>query len=40
MDFSAAVLSRPTEPTGAAKFLHYITRPEATTIWKAYGVDR
>jgi len=40
MDFSTAVLSHPTEPAGAAKFLHYITRPEATIIWKAYGVDR
>jgi molybdate transport system substrate-binding protein len=40
MDFAAAVLSHATEPIGAAQFLHYITHPEATSVWKSYGVDR
>jgi molybdate transport system substrate-binding protein len=40
MEFAAAILSHGTEPAGAAQFLRYITRPEATSVWKVYGVDR
>jgi molybdate transport system substrate-binding protein len=40
MEFAAAILSHVTEPTGAAQFLRYITRPEATSVWKVYGVER
>ena len=40
MDFAAAVLSRAAESAGAARFLKYIVRPEASTVWRAYGVDR
>jgi hypothetical protein len=36
----AILHSHPAQRAGAAKFLHYIMRPEATDIWKAYGVDR
>lgn len=40
IDFAAAVLSHAADPAGAAQFLHYIMRPEATSVWKAHGVDR
>jgi molybdate transport system substrate-binding protein len=40
IDMSTAVSSRSTNPEVAADFIRYITRPDATAIWKAKGLER
>jgi molybdate transport system substrate-binding protein len=40
IDMSAAVSARSTNPDASLAFIRYITRPEATTIWKAKGLER
>ena len=37
---STAVSTRSTHPTEALAFIRYITRPEATAVWKAKGLNR
>jgi molybdate transport system substrate-binding protein len=40
IDMSTAVSARSTEPDAALAFILYITRPEATAVWKAKGLNR
>ena len=40
IDMSTAVSARSTEPDAALAFIRYITRPEATAVWKAKGLNR
>ena len=40
IDMSTAVSARSTNPDASLAFLRYITRPEATAIWKAKGLER
>jgi molybdate transport system substrate-binding protein len=40
IDTVAAVSSRAANPDEAGAFLRYITRPEATAIWKEAGINR
>jgi molybdate transport system substrate-binding protein len=40
MDGAAAVSARATDAKDALAFIRYITRPEATAVWKAKGLDR
>jgi molybdate transport system substrate-binding protein len=40
IDMSTAVSGRSTHPTEAAAFIKYVTRPEATAVWKGKGLDR
>jgi molybdate transport system substrate-binding protein len=40
LDFSVAVPLKSVTPDAGLAFLHYITRPEAASVWKAGGVDR
>jgi molybdate transport system substrate-binding protein len=40
IDMSTAVSARSTEAEAAAAFIRYITRPEATAVWKAKGLSR
>jgi molybdate transport system substrate-binding protein len=40
IDTATAVSSRTTEPDAAQAFVRYITRPEATALWKAKGLNR
>lgn len=40
IDTAAAVSSHATDPGDAAAFLRYITRPEATAIWRKAGINR
>ncbi len=40
LDFSVAIPAKSTAPDAGLAFLHYITRPEAASVWKAGGVDR
>jgi molybdate transport system substrate-binding protein len=40
IDTATAVSGRSGNPAEALAFIRYITRPEATTIWKTTGVDR
>jgi molybdate transport system substrate-binding protein len=40
IDNAAAVSARAANPKDAEAFIHYITQPEATAIWKAKGLAR
>ena len=40
IDMSTAVSARSTNPDASLAFIRYITRPEATPIWKAKGLER
>jgi molybdate transport system substrate-binding protein len=40
IDMSAAVSARSTSGESALAFIRYITRPEATPMWKAKGLER
>ena len=40
IDMSTAVSARSSEPDAALAFIRYITRPEATAVWKAKGLSR
>ena len=40
IDMSTAVSVRSSEPDAALAFIRYITRPEATAVWKAKGLSR
>ena len=40
IDMSTAVSARSTNPDASLAFIRYITRPEATAIWKAKGLER
>jgi molybdate transport system substrate-binding protein len=40
IDMSVAVSARSTQPDAAMAFVRYITRPEATAVWKAKGLER
>lgn len=40
IDTATAVSSRAADPETARAFVRYITRPEATAIWKAKGLNR
>jgi molybdate transport system substrate-binding protein len=40
VDMSAAVLKVSAVPDDAQAFLAYITRPEATAVWKAGGIEK
>ena len=40
IDMSTAVSARSAEPDAALAFIRYITRPEATAVWKAKGLNR
>jgi molybdate transport system substrate-binding protein len=40
IDTATAVSSRSAEPDAALAFVRYITRPEATAVWKAKGLAR
>jgi len=40
IDTATAVSSRAADPDAALAFVRYVTRPEATAIWKAKGLNR
>jgi len=40
IDMSTAVSARSTNADVSLAFIHYITRPEATAVWKAKGLNR
>jgi len=40
IDMSTAVSARSASPDAALAFVRYITRPEATAMWKAKGLER
>ena len=40
IDMSTAVSARSTRPEASLAFIRYITRPEASAIWKAKGLER
>ena len=40
IDMATAVSARSTNPAASLGFIRYITRPEATIIWKAKGLER
>jgi len=40
IDMSTAVSARSTNADASLAFVRYITRPEATSIWKAKGLER
>lgn len=40
IDTEIAVSARSANPTNAEAFIRYITRPEAATTWKQFGLDR
>jgi len=40
IDMSTAVSARSTNPDASLAFIRYLTRPEATPIWKAKGLER
>jgi molybdate transport system substrate-binding protein len=40
IDMSTAVSARSTNPDASLAFIRYITRPAATPIWKAKGLER
>jgi len=40
IDMSTAVSVRSTNPDASLAFIRYITRPEATAVWKAKGLNR
>jgi molybdate transport system substrate-binding protein len=40
IDMSVAVSARSTQPDAAMAFVRYITRPQATAVWKAKGLER
>jgi molybdate transport system substrate-binding protein len=40
IDMSTAVSGRSAQPDAALAFIRYLTRPEATAVWKAKGLDR
>jgi molybdate transport system substrate-binding protein len=40
IDMSTAVSTRSTNQDAALAFIRYITRPEATAVWKAKGLNR
>jgi len=40
LDGDVAVSSRSADPKAAAAFIAYITRPAATPVWKAKGLER
>jgi len=40
IDMSTAVSARSANPDAALAFVRYITRPDATAIWKAKGLER
>lgn len=40
IDTEVAVSTRSTDPSNAAAFIRYITRPEAAATWKQFGLDR
>jgi ABC-type molybdate transport system substrate-binding protein len=40
IDTEIAVSARWANPSNAAAFIRYITRPEAAATWKQFGLDR
>jgi hypothetical protein len=40
IDMSTAVSARSTQGDESVVFIRYITRPEATALWKAKGLNR
>jgi len=40
IDTSTAVSARSANPRASLSFIRYITRPEASAIWKAKGLER
>lgn len=40
IDTATAVSARAADPASAEAFVRYITRPEATAVWKAKGLNR
>jgi molybdate transport system substrate-binding protein len=40
VDFQIAIPAKSTASDAGLAFLHYITRPEATAVWKSAGLDR
>jgi molybdate transport system substrate-binding protein len=40
IDLSVAVSSKAADPTGAKAFIAFVTRPQASALWKAKGLDR
>jgi len=40
IDNAVAVSAKAVNPQDARSFIRYITRPEATAVWKAHGLDR
>jgi len=40
IDTEIAVSARSTDATNAAAFIRYITLPEATAVWRKFGLDR
>lgn len=40
IDMATAVSARSANPDASLAFIRYITRPEATAIWKAKGLER
>jgi ABC-type molybdate transport system substrate-binding protein len=40
IDNAAAVMARAADPKDALAFIRFITRPKATAVWKAKGLDR
>ena len=39
-DYTGAVVSYAAQPEEAAAFLAYITRPEASAVWKTTGLEK
>ena len=40
MDISVAVSSKAADPADAKAFIAFVTRPQASALWKAKGLDR
>jgi len=40
IDMSTAVSARSANPDASLSFIRYITRPEATPVWKSKGLER
>ena len=40
IDMSTAVSARSADPDAALAFIRYITRPDATAVWRAKGLNR
>jgi ABC-type molybdate transport system substrate-binding protein len=40
IDISVAVSSKAADPSDAKAFIAFVTRPQASALWKAKGLDR